>query len=868
MPIPVSRLQDLLARARANAAAAKQRESEEILAALATEIEQRGVEEIDTSNLLPGTDEEVDEQLSDIIEGYSSIEGTAPTYPADEVTDLVIDDEIFDAEDSIEEGAGTSKVKFGVARDDITLNDKQQTFCDLVVSGEDVVLIGAAGTGKTTSVRQTSRKLMDSGRIKKLTTASKYLQIGTPGIVVTSFTRKAVANIRRAVIDELKSNTWTMHKLLEFSPVFYEIPDPANPGRYKVTMKFEPQRGAMNPLPDSIECIFYEEGSMIGTDLYLLTQAAMPHPHQEVFLGDIQQLPPVFGWAILGFKMNLITVIELTEVYRQALESPIIALAHKLLEGNPHNFSPAYDEMKMPHPITGNMVTRKVFPILDQYTKKTDKGEVVFHVWQKKLDDFHAMIAMSSQLKNWIDTGFYKAEEDMILCPFNKSFGTIELNKVISNHLGMRRKAVVHEVIAGFLVHYLAVGDRVMYDKEDAFIVDIKYNASYLGKSTRPSSVNLDRWGGYRDELTAEDRARKDAEEHADEDILEQMLQSVNTSADEEERVHAASHVVTIRFASYGGVDDDDTDEEVLTNAAQINALLGGYAITVHKAQGSEYERVFLFLHNSHYRGKLNSRELLYTAVTRARSYLYIVCEPDQFEKGIKSQAIRGNTIEQKKQIFMGVGELREFDEVMQRVSNKSKFVRDSGEAPADAPVVTEISGKRAVKLSDLVPADIEAEAREGMKEYWEWAKEKFSFKGDIGDIPHLSFNLSRRNTLGLADYRTNTLKLNPVWTALAKTDSEVHYEMLVDTIQHELMHFVAHRLWGESGHGKWWKLCMVRMGLKPDRLCQTALPNWMSSKTALLDKIFAEHADTLQEKMTEKSVSTEVTGTSMSEEL
>ena len=50
------------------------------------------------------------------------------------------------------------------------------------------------------------------------------------------------------------------------------------------------------------------------------------------------------------------------------------------------------------------------------------------------------------------------------------------------------------------------------------------------------------------------------------------------------------------------------------------------YAITVHKAQGSDFETVFLVLPRS---GRLLSRELLYTALTRGRRKLVLLVEGD-----------------------------------------------------------------------------------------------------------------------------------------------------------------------------------------------------------------------------------------------
>jgi hypothetical protein len=109
--------------------------------------------------------------------------------------------------------------------------------------------------------------------------------------------------------------------------------------------------------------------------------------------------------------------------------------------------------------------------------------------------------------------------------------------------------------------------------------------------------------------------------------------------------VQAASHVVTVKL-NFGG------EEFSLDTAGEINGLLGGHAITIHKAQGSEWKKVFFLLHNSHV--KMVSRELLYTGVTRARQELHIICETSTFEKGVKSQRIKGNSLKEKAEFFKG----------------------------------------------------------------------------------------------------------------------------------------------------------------------------------------------------------------------
>lgn len=541
----------------------------------------------------------------------------------------------------------------GVAAD-VSLNTRQQLFITTALSGEDVCLIGAAGTGKTTVVGKFIKQLTADGHLELLRSETKWLRSNVPGVLITSFTRKAVNNIRRAIPDELKPHVLTMHKVLEFAPVFYEAFD-TKENKIKKTMRFEPQRHALNPLPSTLTLVVYEESSMIGTDLYNLMSAAMPHNPQEIFIGDIRQLPPIFGPAILGFKMSLLPVVELDEVYRQALLSPIIRLAHAILSGDSTLFAPKVESRKETHPHLGKIVERKYVPTLEKYNEDGEHGSVKIQIWQKKLTNELACNTAIQQFIAWEKSGYYNPDEDIIMCPFNVSFGTIELNKGIQNYLGLKRDAVVHEVIAGFEKHYLAIGDRILYDKEDAVITDIRRNATYMGKSPQPAHKHLDRWGTYQ-ELVGEEETKRALDEEAafSAEAMDKFLESFG---DDEERVNVASHAIDIRF-SY-------SDEYMtLSSASEVNNLLGGNAITVHKMQGSEAENIFFVLHHSH--AAMVSNELVYTGITRARNKLHIICETDTLFKAAKTSRIRGVTLQDKIDFFKGKVEFKEMQQEME----------------------------------------------------------------------------------------------------------------------------------------------------------------------------------------------------------
>ena len=502
----------------------------------------------------------------------------------------------------------------GMSGEAITYNAQQLEAIRLGSSSQSFVLIGAAGTGKTTSTQGVISGLLDSGEIPTLQSdGHTHLTGGTPGILIIAYTRRAVNNIRKVQSQEMKHNCITAHKLLEYQPVYYEIADPET-GDTKKTMRFEPARNADNPLPPSIHTIVIEEASMLSTGLYQELISALPHKVQWIFVGDIQQLPPVFGPAILGFKMNELPVVELTHVYRQALESPIIRLAHRILSGKP---IPAteYPDWKVP----------------DQLT---------LHPWKKKLSGDHAVATLALFFKNAIDKGVYLPDDDMILIPFNKACGTIELNANIANHLARKRDAVTYEIMAGYNKHYFSVGDKILYDREDAEIIDIESNPTYSGARVQRASRYLDYWGHNQGDGTDTPTSLWDGESDLDVDAL---LDSISSS--EEERVTQASHKMVIRLLDTGS-------EITISKAANINGLLLAYALTVHKAQGSEWRKVFLCFHQSH--ATMLQRELLYTAVTRAKEELYVICEPESFTKGIKSQRIKGDTLKEKAEFFKG----------------------------------------------------------------------------------------------------------------------------------------------------------------------------------------------------------------------
>lgn len=510
----------------------------------------------------------------------------------------------------------------------VRYNKEQLQFIEYVSTGQPVALTGPAGSGKTTVVRGAVQKLLEMGKLLPFGPSAaghRWLDVGAPGIVFTAFTNKAVENIKRFLPKELRGNCITLHKLLEYQPEYFEVMQ--EDGSVKKTMQFLPKYHEGNPLPSGIQTLVIEEATMTSVDLWNVLAAAVHHKLQVILIGDIQQLPPVFGKSIFIHAMNYgVNKVELVEVHRQALESPIIALAHKILAGQQIHA-----------------------PKLPDLNVSNEHGSLTVRPWKKDFSDMAALVVMDKLLGAMIREGDYDPYEDAILTPFNVNFGTDALNRIVADHLVTlqrekdpeAKESKVYEIIAGIKTKYLRVGDKVLHNKTEHTVVDISRNSKYFGKPPRFPSSTMN----YSGVDTGAGSSFFDVGEEGSEDVddLLNSLSFMNGDSEKEERKRAASHIVSLHSSSL---------DQVITLSAsgEIANLDHGYAITVHKSQGSEYERVLFITHKS--QSTMFYRELIYTAVTRAKKHLVILCPPNLFVQGINTQRIPGKTLEEKLEAF------------------------------------------------------------------------------------------------------------------------------------------------------------------------------------------------------------------------
>lgn len=515
----------------------------------------------------------------------------------------------------------------------VALTERQQLGVSYALEGTSFCMTGAAGTGKTTTTRSIVSALILSNKIPLLSITHRYLISGAPGIVGCAFTNKAVQNIKRVMPGDLQKNFLTIHKLLEFEPKYYEAYDEAKK-QFVNKMEFRPARNQYNPLPDSLRVLILEEATMISIELWNQLFDALPPGGsiQIILIGDIQQLPPVFGKSIFIHAMQHgIKVVELNQVHRQALDSPILELAHRVL--------------------SGKIVPQ---PELESWNKESISGKLTIRPWKQKLPAHIACRTLARTLIASMENGTYDPFEDVILCPFNKSdFGAIEINKHVATYLATSPKwnpegNLVHEVIGGVNVKYFRIGDKVLWNKTEHVITDIKVNPKYFERDTALPSQTMDYWGTETDEHAQDimtallDGAGTDGLSDAHTAKMDLLLATFAdlTDANDGEKITSrqASHIITVNSDEFG--------EFKVETSGDLASLDLAYAITVHKSQGSEYRRVYFITHHTH--ATMLFRELIYTAITRAKEELVIIGPPNIFVAGINSQRLPGITLEEK----------------------------------------------------------------------------------------------------------------------------------------------------------------------------------------------------------------------------
>lgn len=406
---------------------------------------------------------------------------------------------------------GDSKLDFkkeihGIEKEqDIILEEKQKEAIEEAFKNGVTVITGGPGTGKTTIVNSIIKLFEDQS-----------LKIG-----LAAPTGRAAKRLTETTGREAK----TIHRLLEYS--FSDD----NTG-----MAF--MKNGEEPL--SFDVIIIDEVSMVDILLmYHLLKAIIPGT-RLILVGDADQLPSVGPGNVLQdiIESGLVTVVRLTEIFRQARESMIVVNAHRINEG----LKPRV-----------NIKEKDFF-----FLSKRNPNEILYTI--KEL-----CIRRLPKFKD------YDSRKDIqVLTPMkNSKIGTINMNRELQSILNPKSKEKRERVFGDKLFR---VGDKIMQIKNN-------YNIKWKSKN------------GF-----------KEGEGVFNGDI------GYVTDIDDEEKL------LSVCF---------DDEKYVDYDFSSLDEIELAYSITIHKSQGSEFPVIVIPMCWGP--PMLLNRNLLYTAVTRAKELVVLV---------------------------------------------------------------------------------------------------------------------------------------------------------------------------------------------------------------------------------------------------
>ena len=535
-------------------------------------------------------------------------------------------------------------------------DESQLSAIDNICRDKFSVLIGAAGSGKTTVVKEIVNRLTQQGLIKPITyQRANGLSVNRYNISFCSFTGKAVEQLRKSIPANLQCCCETIHSLLEYSPEIVERLTTDSHGNtiVKNSKIFLPRRNDINLLNQNI--IIIDESGMVGIDLWNNLWKALDYgnlPNLKIILiGDINQLPAVIGKSILGYALNspLWHTNSLTHIHRQALDNPIIFNAHQVKSGKP----PVKDTSVSTTEPWLNHFSLIDFTKLSPAERQNIKlGKLSPDYGSKKSSPNGVLNTLVSLTKFLLTKNLYDPSLDQIIVPQNIGLlGQEVINQKLAPLFNPNNKRIV--IRASYETKFLAVGDKVMFTKNDyasgilngmtGYIENISINGNYTDAiGLRIAEANAKTTQSSADNLTlSEDSANS---------LLKDIDQFNKNHAEDGSKLESeqqASHIITIRYTPLGS---NQTAIIAISTVGAVRGLLLAYAITCHKAQGSEYRKTLICIHPTH--AKLLNREWLYTSITRARENCFLLCSDYAINLCLHRQAVKGETIDEKAKNF------------------------------------------------------------------------------------------------------------------------------------------------------------------------------------------------------------------------
>jgi len=341
----------------------------------------------------------------------------------------------------------------------------------------------------------------------------------------------------------------------------------------------------------SYKVILLDEASMVNSMLFYRAIKLVPENGILIIVGDSGQLQPIGAGNPLNdiIALDIAPVVQLTEIYRQKPEQAINFIANDVRQGIMPQVDGGYSDFRFNDISIPNM-----FKLRNTLSEK-DMKELRDRNYNKILDD---IMARAEDEKKQIEE--YRASKNIkkfvthfqVISPMRIGvLGTDNLNILLQNVFNPHSKQKVRTN-----KQELRLGDKILHIKNKNLVCYPPDNFM-TGSEQR---------------------------------IFNGMMGILHKIDEEEELlwVFYPNENVMVEY------DFDDAD----------NLLALGYSISIHKSQGMEYSKVVIPIAGAHF--TMLNNKLLYTAITRAKDFCYMVGEKYMLKSGCeKTDSVIRDTV-------------------------------------------------------------------------------------------------------------------------------------------------------------------------------------------------------------------------------
>ncbi len=427
----------------------------------------------------------------------------------------------------------------------IRLSDSQQQALHTIADTKLAVVTGGPGTGKTTLINsiikvftEYQNSLNKSEKSENFSYSTNIQKSGTKlRIKLAAPTGRAA----KRLAESTRRPATTIHRLLKFDPQIQSFTYNEN-----------------NQL--LCDLLIIDESSMIDVYLMATLLKALPVSASLILVGDVDQIPSVGPGQVLAdiISSNVVSVICLNKIFRQAANSQIVTNAHLINRG---------------------------------YLPKLSKEENQSDFWFLEMDDTENIVKkittlLKHEIPKIIASGSISSlnKSNLFKSKVDINADNIECTEESSMMSMIKDVQVLSPMQKGGL------GSRALNIELQKIL-----NPNYQSNS-------VEKFG----QLYAFNDKVMQIENNYDKLVFNGDIGFII-------KVNTEEQVLIVDFDG----------REIEYDFNELDQLTLAYAITIHKAQGSEYPIVILPIVTAHY--IMLNKNLLYTAITRGKSLVILL---------------------------------------------------------------------------------------------------------------------------------------------------------------------------------------------------------------------------------------------------